>query len=433
MEAINYNDLPEDIREEFKHCDIVFQVSEFEEMMLNDIYQHDESTKIKLNRNVTDVFFREFEKYHDQKRNIRYNIKGETRDGKSYVGLKFMDLSFDKQGISFNEKSDYYTCGNQIEYRQKLQNAKFGEFYLIDENFFTRAGLGANIEATQMTDYNNIIAKKNIGSVFITPQKFLSTGAVLGFATYGRDSNNWLTRCLLFKFKDGFPYLMGYIVLDIGALFRKHGCLIYKFTGGCTNSKRVEIKDINEKFIKYSFCIPDEFKIDSSNLKLDRDEDGNLVNCPYYEVCTHGVCRYERKKDSWIDKEMKGGLDERTEERFRIACELILELSPTIIPENNIVRVKAKNGKDLKNRVKLKIHKFSNAKMGIAEFDELLEIIKSNTDISMLSETLVQLGDENLIQKFINIDEFGIIKEQVEESRKREESKKEESQKEKTI
>ena len=51
----------------------------------------------------------------------------------------------------------------------------------------------------------------------------------------------------------------------------------------------------------------------------------------------------------------------------------------------------------------------------------------------MLSETLVQLGDENLIQRFMSIDEFGIIKEQIEESKKREESKKEESQKEKNI
>ncbi|MFW6173093.1 MAG: hypothetical protein ACOC5T_05055, partial [Elusimicrobiota bacterium] len=260
MEIKKYEDIPKEIRDEFTHCDIVFEVSEFEEMMLSEIYQNDERTTKKLHKNVTSEFMREFDKYYNQKRNIRYNIKGETRDGKSYVGLKFMDMSFDKQGINFNEKSDYYTCGNQIEYRQKLKTAKFGEFYLIDENFFTRAGLGANIESSQLTDYNNIIAKMNIGSVYITPQKFLNTGAVLGFSTYGRDSNNWLTKCLLFKFKDGYPYLIGYVVFDIGFLFRKHGCLIYRETGGCTNSKRVEAKDIPERLIKYSFCIPEESK-----------------------------------------------------------------------------------------------------------------------------------------------------------------------------
>lgn len=59
--------------------------------------------------------------------------------------------------------------------------------------------------------------------------------------------------------------------------------------------------------------------------------------------------------------------------------------------------------------------------MGIAEFDELLEIIKSNTDVSMLCETLLQIEDETLINRFYEIDEEEFIKtqyEDIKESRK---------------
>jgi len=338
--------------------------------------------------------------------------------GKSYVGIKIMEIILSKNDIDFNAKADYYVCGNQIEYRQKLKKARFGEFYLVDENFFTRAGLGANIEISQLQDYNNIIAKMNIGSIFITPEKFLNVGAVLGFATYGRDSKNWLSRLLLFKFKDGFPYLIGYVIIDIGGLYRKYGCYLYKLIGGCTNPKRKELKELNKDNIKYSWCIPEQYKTNITKLKkhIERNEDGIIQNCPFYKICGHGMAKYEKKKDSWIIKEMKGGLDERTHERFRLSCELILDLNPNIVFESNVLKLRAKNGKDLKNRVKLKVHKYTNTKMGIGEFDELIEMIKSNTDISFLCDTLAQLEKEEDLQKrFFELEGGEIIKSQFKE------------------
>jgi hypothetical protein len=328
-----------------------------------------------------------------------------------------MEIILNKIGIDFNEKADYFICGNQIEYRQKLKNAKFGEFYLIDENFFTRAGLGSNIEVGQLQDYNSIIAKKNIGAIFITPEKFLNVGAVLGFSTYGRDSKNWLSRLLLFKFKDGFPFLIGYVVINIGDLYRKYGCYLYKLLGGCTNTKRIELNDIPKDNINYSWCIPqtyrNDFSLFESNIEITDDK---INECPFYKICCHGMAKYERKKDTWIEKEMKGGLDERTHERFRLSCELILDLNPNVIIENNIIKLNAKNGKDLKNRVKLKVHKYTNTKMGIGEFEEMIEIIKSNTDISMLVDTLSQLENETeLREKFFNLEGGDFIKSQYEQ------------------
>lgn len=332
--------------------------------------------------------------------------------GKSYAGLKIAEIILSKNGIDFNEKIDYYVCGNQIEYRQKLKKAKFGEFYLIDENYFTRAGLGSNIEYSQLMDYNNIIAKKNIGNIFITPEKFLNVGSVLGFSTYGRDNKNWLSRLLLFKFKDTFQHLIGYVIIDIGDLYRKYGCFVYREIGGCTNNERYNFKDINQETIKYSSCIPEKYKkANALKSKLPLDEDNKINNCPFYNVCTHGMCKYEHKKDSWIDKELKGGLDERTYERFKLSLKLILDLQPEILSDNQLlIKLNAKNGKDLKNRIKLKVHKFTNTKFGIAEFDELVEIVKSNTDINFLIDTLQQVKSDKLKESFFNLENSETLK-----------------------
>jgi len=360
--------------------------------MLNDIYMSDEASKIKLNRDVSKELAQEIQMYKDEKRNMRYSIKGETRDGKSYVGLKFGDIITSDTDQDFGTEIENIVCGNQIEYREKLKNAKFGDFYLVDENFFTRAGLGANIESQQLTDYNNIIAKQNISVTFITPQKFLNMGATLGFSTYGRDSKNWLSRCLVYKFKDNFPYLIGYVVLDIGELFRKYGCYIYKFTGGCTNTKKLNLEDLDKDIVKESTCIGD--------LKKHKDEIvDDKSTCPFYKFCKNPMALYEKKKDTWIEKELAGGLDERTKERFGLALNLILEMVVEYSEEKGLIMLNARNGKDLKNRIRLKVPKYTNTKMGIGEFEELIEIVKTNTDLEMFKESLNQIKDEKILSK----------------------------------
>lgn len=389
--------IPKELEEDFKILNEEFEVSKFEEYMLHDIYEVDERSKVKLNRDVTDEFMQEIQMYKKQKRNIRYALKGETRSGKSLVALKIGDIILiDSPTQEFTRDIDSIVCGNQIEYRKRLKEAQFGDFYLVDENFFNNSGIGANIEADQLKDYNAIIAKKNVSVLFINPEKFLNVGATMGLSTYGRDAKNWLSRLLVYKFKDGFPFLIGYIVVDIGQMFRKHGCYIYKEVGGCNNTNKKNFEDIPKKFIKHSSCLPK--KIDKEKLVTDHQ------TCPFYNMCNHGLCKYEKKKDTWIDKEMKGGLDERTYERFHLSLELIALLDPEIIAEAQSIKLKAKSGKDLKNRVRLILPSLTNTKFGIAEFDELLEMVKTNCDLSMTCQTLKTLQDEELKQKFFNLD-----------------------------
>lgn len=392
--------IPKEIQQYFNQTPVKFEVSKFEEYLLNDIYERDESSKIKLNRDVTNELKQEIELYLKQKRNIRFTIMGETRSGKSLVGLKVGNIIYNYQNKNFSQDINKLVCGNQIEYRQKLLSAEFGDFYLIDENTFNRSGLGANIEAMQLIDYNNIIAKKNISLVFITPQKFLNVGATLGFSSYGRDSKNWLSRFLVYKFKDNFPYLIGYVVFDIGSLFRDNGCYIYNYIGGCNNTQNKSLNDIPKELIKHSTCITNKDITQSQNEKV----------CPFYDICNHALNKYEHKKDTWIQKEMAGGLDERTHERFKTALLLLLGLKPEYREEKGNIKLNASNGKDLKNKVKLKIGGVTNTKFGIAEQDEIIEIIKSCCDIDFLNETLQRLDDTQLYNEYMKSNIKNLIK-----------------------
>lgn len=401
--VIKMKSVPVEIEKYFVREPIKFEISKFEEYMLNDIYEHDEQAKVKLNRDVSKDFGEEIAMYKRQKRNIRYSVKGETRSGKSLTCLKIGDIILSDSDVQeFDDDIEKIVCGNQVEYRQKLGKAEFGEFYLVDENLFNQSGMGANIEASQLKDVNAVIAKMNVSVLYINPEKFLNVGATLGLSTYGRDSKNWLSRCLIYKFKDGFPYLIGYVVLDIGDLFRKYHCFIYKFTGGCTNPNKLKFDEIPKKIVTASTCV-DETQ------KEKFIDDGK--QCPFYNMCKHPLCRYELKKDTWIEKEMKGGLDERTHERFKVSVLLIIDLFKEIDFDTGYIKLKAKNGKDLKNRVRIKMPKHTNTKFGIAEYDELLEIIKSNCDLSMLVETLNSLEDEELLQQVFELPQGELISE----------------------
>jgi len=231
--------------------------------------------------------------------------------------------------------------------------------------------------------------------------------------------------------KDVSSFLIGYVVFDIGKMYRDNGCFIYKQIGGCTNHKKLKVTQIDKDFIKYSFCIDEKYKKDLKQFQTKEEP----KECPFYKVCNHGISNYEKKKDSWIEKEMSGGLDDKTKERFTIALKLLLDLNATIMHTENgsIIRLGAKSGKDLKVKAKLKVNKFTNSKLGIAEFDEILEIVKSNTDIDMLCDTLSVLNNKDLTENFLKIDDENTIKQKLDKiiKDKKEKDKKEKDKKKK--
>lgn len=358
-------DIPEKFYNHFLPKNSNFKVDDFEEVIMQDLMRSDDNIKEKLNRDMTKKFTEWLHKKLEKKENISVSIMGSTRSGKSLAGLRIQDVIYDFYNKGFD--TDKITCANQKEFRQKLQNADFGDGYLIDEESKANAGEGSMTEELQLKDVQNIIAKENIHTVYITPRQFTDSNSELGLKYWGKDTDNWTTRFLLYSLKGGNPVLLGYVVIDVGALFRRHGCFIYQLTGGCTNPDKKVLKDLKKEYIKYSFALPQY-----------REEDlTERGTCPFYDICKHPLNAYEHKKDKWIKREMKGGMDERTMERNITAIKLLKLLSSGYNEDKGVIGLTAESGKDLKIRLKNKIPRITNTKFTVTETEEIFETVKS--------------------------------------------------------
>lgn len=370
---------PEDFLEQFKQKNVEFIVDEIEEQALMDDMMRDPSFFEKMNRSFTVKFRKWYTDKTKKKENISINAKGSTRGGKSLGMLSIID---DINSVAYNKSFDtpYIVCGNQKEYRQKLSKSEleFGDAFLIDENAFANVGMGSVTEMLQLKDIQNIIAKQNIHTFYITPRVFLDTGASLGLHAYGKDPNNWLTKFLLFDLRRVTVPLIGYIVCDIGKLFRKYGCYVYKETGGCTNPNNLEVKDLSVDTVKWTSCVPDN--IDHSKLEKFTESCKKQIPCPFYRVCQHPLNAYELKKDGWIEKEMRGGIDERTSLRYGTAIKILQQVGTF---EEDFIRVMGKK-KQLQIKVNLIAPKIAHSKLNKTELEEITDTVFAFTNLDFL-------------------------------------------------
>ena len=404
------NNISEILKEFYALKEIQFITDNFEELILQDVFANDKETTIKIMRDITPLFKDWFYNKFKAKENVSISTRGNTRSGKSVSVLAIVDLACEFYQKPFD--TEYIICGNQKEYRLKLKDAEFGDFFQIDENAFANVGLGSNTEMLQLKDIQNIIAKQNIHTAYITPRTFLSNNSIIGIATWGKDTTNWLNRFLVYDLRSSATQLLGHIIIDVGKLFRKYGCFIYKHLGGCTNPNKLmfnkfenqniiftsykvptkpEIVTFHKDFLNYSKCIPEQFR-NEPNLALEtfNENQNKQMPCPFYNVCHHPMCRYEHKKDTWIEKEMKGGFDERTEERFRTATKLFSKLAMFDLEKGKMI-MSAKNKDNLKLKVKLKLDEVTSTKYTGTEFEEIIDTLLSLTEPDFLKSVLVKL------------------------------------------
>jgi len=396
----------------FELRNIKFENDIFDELYLQDLMIYNDEIKEKLNRDVTGFFNNWVANKLKKKENVSLNIKGSTRSGKSLVALKH-NLNIAKYyQKDFGERIEKIVCANQIEYRQKLSDAEFGDGFQIDENDFATVGIGSNIESMQLRDLQNIIAKKNIHTTYLTPKVFLNNVSEIGLVSFGKDLENWLSKFLLYSLKYTPYTLMGYVVFDVGIMFQEFGCFLYKDTGGCPNSNKKKISELDKELVNGSFCLPEG--LDLNNFQPNPDE------CPFYDVCSHPLCKYEHKKDKWIQSKMVGGLEARERERYMLVFKLIHGLNCAFMPTENRLKLNnVKNFKEIKLLIKELIPSLTNMKLGIAEFDTLCDTFKLmffNTDYMLRILKQVQdVNTESLLwsiengevihQKFINFKE----------------------------
>ena len=407
---IDSSKIPETFLEQFKVKNPEFRVDEFEELILQDVMRFDENTRIKLSRDMTETFSNWMKNKIEKKENISLNVKGGTRSGKSVVTLKFTNNNVRYYNKPFD--TNYIVCANQKEYRLKLNKAKFGDVFQIDENAFANVGEGSMTETHQLKDIQNIIAKQNIHTYYITPKVFLLNNAELGLSYWGKDVNNWCSRFLLYSLKNQNPILLGYVVINVGTLFNEYGCFFNKLLGGCTNPNRLRLKELTKEqlifddekdlnnikqlkfsrdYLKYSSCIPKHKTLKSIDELELNDIDKEKTPCPFYRICKHPMRNYEIKKDKWIDKEMSGGMDERSLERFRVALELIKKLGFYDL-QNNRFMIKAKGKADLKIKTDLYMPKISNTKFTGTEKETIISTIQSLSDVEIFEDVCKNLN-----------------------------------------
>lgn len=404
----------------FELKNIKFENDTFDELYLQDLMIYNDEIKEKLNRDVTSIFNNWVLSKLRKKENISLNIKGSTRSGKSLVALKH-NLNLAKYyNKDFGERIEKIVCANQIEYRQKLSDAEFGDGFQIDENDFATVGIGSNIESMQLRDLQNIIAKKNIHTTYLTPKIFLNNVSEIGLVSFGKDLDNWLSKFLLYSLKYTPYTLMGYVVFDVGIMFQEFGCFLYKDTGGCPNPNKRKISELDQELIKGSFCLPESLDLNNFVPNTEEKKMTKEEPCPFYDICSHPLCKYEHKKDKWIKTKMIGGLEARERERYILVFKLIHALNCEFMCTENRLKVEnVKNFKEIKLLIKESIPSLTNMKLGIAEFETLCDTFKLMFfNIDYMLRILNQVQDvnaesllwrikngETLQQKFINFKE----------------------------
>lgn len=147
--------------------------------------------------------------------NITIEIKGQTRSGKSTLGIFLCKLISYWWGLDFTVDN---ILPNQTELLYRLKDAKYGETFLVDEQLPEDFGEGIVRESGQLLKNLNICAKKCNNLVFVYPQHFTSRNAPFGLETFAKDTQNKLIKAWyhdLERKSFGFAgvYPRGYIIV----------------------------------------------------------------------------------------------------------------------------------------------------------------------------------------------------------------------------
>jgi hypothetical protein len=146
--------------------------------------------------------------------NINIEIKGQTRSGKSTVGITLGILISRWWGHEFTIDN---ILPNQGELLYKLKDAKYGETFLVDEQTPETYGEGILRETSQLGSNLNICAKKCNNLIFIYPPNFVSRNSPFGLEAIAKDTLNKYVKCFYYDLRrkeyGGTQIPRGYVVL----------------------------------------------------------------------------------------------------------------------------------------------------------------------------------------------------------------------------
>jgi hypothetical protein len=157
--------------------------------LLEQEMQTQDSLRKAISNNLTEEFFTSL--YYKVARkppeNITIEIKGETRSGKSSVGIFLSKLISHWWNKEFTVNN---IMANQGELLYKLKDAEFGSTWLVDEQTPEDVGEGAYTQAGSLLKCLNIGAKKCLNMIFIYPPRFVMRNAPFGLEIIAKDTTS---------------------------------------------------------------------------------------------------------------------------------------------------------------------------------------------------------------------------------------------------
>lgn len=174
-----------------------------------------------MNSNKTKFFINEIFRHIKEQKVLRTSHMGVTRGGKSegaqmcallhvhFFNLWFLkgkydnvDVNIKKQTVDLSVNNIHRNSSKYLEYVRNSFNNKtliYGEINIIDEPEKSIGGLGSMSESIELENYNNIVAKYNLGEHWISPRSFLENNTVYGIHWFIKDVKNRVNWGLLYS------------------------------------------------------------------------------------------------------------------------------------------------------------------------------------------------------------------------------------------
>jgi hypothetical protein len=174
-----------------------------------------------MNTNRTTFFINEIFRYCKEQKVLRTTHMGETRGGKSegaqmtsilhtyFFNKLFEKGHYDNVDVDIKKEPFKMTVDNihrnKTYYLEHVRNgfkAKtlvYGTVNVIDETEDSIGGLGSMSEEIEMQNYNNIVAKYNLGEHWINPRGFIDMNTSYGIHWFIKDVKKKVNWGLLYR------------------------------------------------------------------------------------------------------------------------------------------------------------------------------------------------------------------------------------------
>lgn len=177
-----------------------------------------------MNENETAFLIKEIYRYAFEQKVFRTSQMGETRGGKSegaqmlallqlhYFNKLLLAGHYDNVNVDIKKDPVVFSAQNSHRNRTdylayiregfKNKTLKYGEVNVIDEPEMAAGGLGTMSEAIELRNYNNMVAKYNLGEHWVDPRSLIDMNTTYGIHWFKKDVKNRVNWGILYRLEN---------------------------------------------------------------------------------------------------------------------------------------------------------------------------------------------------------------------------------------